>query len=488
MPTGRPQKQTVEKQRSSPIQQKRRSDSKSVSPNVNRSKSPCAIGDITDVKKFQDWLDLTYPTWLKGGKLNKGQGYGNCGPSTSKAWNLYKDEYLSVKSNVKGDTNITGSSEIEKLNRLFKFYTKNSTTPITIPLDTNLITEILTKSKDLNISIPLAYVRTIYEKYGDNIFQIAIPKEYEDDLSGKKISIDLQLETFHNLFKLILEQSDDYTILRINNNVLEPKSYNDKSNITINTIANDVNTSLKTNSDNYQYPDKSDTISKIKKTMGYTTEQGPIMTNEFSKFIVNYQRQHQLPVTGEIDTDLVIKLYSKLKSEPKTTSETPPTSNQKPIVSSEFANNKNVKDILLYSQRIDLTGIPDWDSCRMLIDTYSKKIPVIQQSITVGNMSDVDVNDVTLKGIKKSVEWCIAKHRNKFRLKISDMNRIGNLEGKFKINKDIFNPKTPTVTEPTVTPTVTEPTSTPTGNNPVNPKTPTVDNPTSTTTGNKPTS
>ena len=422
--------------------------SKSVSPNVNRSKSPCAIGDITDVKKFQDWLDLTYPTWLKGGKLNKGQGYGNCGPSTSKSWNLYKDEYLSVKSNVKDDTNITGGSEIEKLNRLFKFYTKNSTL-ITIPLDGNLITEILTKSKDLNISVPLAYVRTIYEKYGNNIYQIAIPKEYEKDLSGKKISIDLQLERFNSLLNLILEQSDEYVVLRINNNVLEPKSYNDKSNITINTIANDGNTSLKTNSDNYQYPDKSDTISKIKTQMGYETEQGPVMTKEFSNFIIEYQKQNQLPVTGEIDTDLIINLFPNLKSKPKTTSETPPTSNQRPIVSSEFANNKNVKDILIYSKRVDLTGNPDWDTCRMLIDTYSKKIPVIQQSIDVKNMSGVD-KDVTLTGIKKSVEWCIAKHRNKFRLKISDMNRIGNLQKPFNINKDIFNkPETPTVNNST---------------------------------------
>jgi hypothetical protein len=423
--------------------------SKSVSPNINRSKSPCAIGDITDVKKFQDWLDLTYPTWLKGGKLNKGQGYGNCGPSTSKSWNLYKDEYLSVKSNVKDDTNITGGSEIEKLNRLFKFYTKNSTEPITIPLDTNLITEILTKSKDLNISVPLAYVRTIYEKYGNNIYQIAIPKEYEKDLSGKKISIDLQLERFNSLLNLILEQSDEYVVLRINNNVLEPKSYNDKSNITINTIANDGNTSLKTNSDNYQYPDKSDTISKIKTQMGYETEQGSVMTKEFSNFIIEYQKQNQLPVTGEIDTDLIINLFPNLKSKPKTTSETPPTSNQKPIVSSEFANNKNVKDILIYSKRVDLTGNPDWDTCRMLIDTYSKKIPVIQQSISVGNMKGIET-DVTLTSIKNSVEWCIAKHRNKFRLKISDMNRIGNLQKPFNINKDIFNkPETPTVNNST---------------------------------------
>jgi cytoskeletal protein RodZ len=48
---------------------------------------------VDDVKKFQDWMDSKYPTWLKGGKLNKGSGYGTYGPSTQKAWKTYGSEY-----------------------------------------------------------------------------------------------------------------------------------------------------------------------------------------------------------------------------------------------------------------------------------------------------------------------------------------------------------------------------------------------------------
>jgi hypothetical protein len=51
-----------------------------------------------EIKKFQDWLDSNYPTWLKNGKLNKGSGYGSYGPNTENAYKAYGsiyNEYLS---------------------------------------------------------------------------------------------------------------------------------------------------------------------------------------------------------------------------------------------------------------------------------------------------------------------------------------------------------------------------------------------------------
>jgi len=46
-----------------------------------------------ETKIFQDWLDFYYPTWYKGGKLNKGVGYGTFGPRTTSAWNTYKTKW-----------------------------------------------------------------------------------------------------------------------------------------------------------------------------------------------------------------------------------------------------------------------------------------------------------------------------------------------------------------------------------------------------------
>ena len=42
--------------------------------------------NTAQVKAFQNWLDVKYPTWLNGGKLNKQtlKGYGNYGHQLKK--------------------------------------------------------------------------------------------------------------------------------------------------------------------------------------------------------------------------------------------------------------------------------------------------------------------------------------------------------------------------------------------------------------------
>ncbi len=55
---------------------------------------------VNEIKNFQDWLDATYPTWLRNGKLNKSAGYGNYGTNTENAYKTYGSiytNYLSTK-------------------------------------------------------------------------------------------------------------------------------------------------------------------------------------------------------------------------------------------------------------------------------------------------------------------------------------------------------------------------------------------------------
>ena len=48
----------------------------------------------SDVKAFQDWMDVNHPNWVKEvANLNKGKGYGTYGPSTKKAWGKYGSDY-----------------------------------------------------------------------------------------------------------------------------------------------------------------------------------------------------------------------------------------------------------------------------------------------------------------------------------------------------------------------------------------------------------
>ena len=62
--------------------------------NVTVLAIPKSLKDAEGVKKFQDWMDINHPNWVKGKNLNKGGGYGKFGPSTSNAWAKYKNEYL----------------------------------------------------------------------------------------------------------------------------------------------------------------------------------------------------------------------------------------------------------------------------------------------------------------------------------------------------------------------------------------------------------
>lgn len=55
-----------------------------------------------EIQSFQNWLDVKYPTWLNGGKLNKGSGYGTFGPSTTNAWTNYGSGFVADMKALSG--------------------------------------------------------------------------------------------------------------------------------------------------------------------------------------------------------------------------------------------------------------------------------------------------------------------------------------------------------------------------------------------------
>jgi hypothetical protein len=80
---------------------------------------PTELKDINGVKAFQDWLDENKAGWASGyanGVLNKlGKGYGRMGPRTTKAWGLFKDEYLNPQKLTQDIPDIT-TQEIQQIN------------------------------------------------------------------------------------------------------------------------------------------------------------------------------------------------------------------------------------------------------------------------------------------------------------------------------------------------------------------------------------
>ena len=65
-----------------------------INPINPNNKIPTLLGDTEGVKKFQQWLNDTYPTWNSGKKLStKGKSFGTYGPKTEAAFKLYAKEY-----------------------------------------------------------------------------------------------------------------------------------------------------------------------------------------------------------------------------------------------------------------------------------------------------------------------------------------------------------------------------------------------------------
>jgi len=65
-------------------------------PNDNQSKPLLPFTSSAEIKAFQDWMDINYPTWLNNGRLSKGAGYGNYGSNTSNAYEIHKQEYCDI--------------------------------------------------------------------------------------------------------------------------------------------------------------------------------------------------------------------------------------------------------------------------------------------------------------------------------------------------------------------------------------------------------
>ena len=75
---------------------------------------PSKLKDSDGVKKFQDWMNDTYPTWNNGKPLSTtGKNYGTFGKKTENAWKTYSREYerFLLRESV-GNVGITTEEEI----------------------------------------------------------------------------------------------------------------------------------------------------------------------------------------------------------------------------------------------------------------------------------------------------------------------------------------------------------------------------------------
>ena len=382
-------------------------------------------------KDFQDWMDINHPNWVgctdnactNGRNLNKGNGYGNFGESTTKSWNLYGNDFnaqynpQSSGGNAQQIVAVDKAKEIfDKFNESVNFLSVNNE-KINLEYNqqvSNKIKHFLSKKYNEESS----YVGAILSLYGKNISKY----KTDEDIQSK---IDLQLPALQNYLTLyegikikrssglsqILEQASKIVVVNVVNGIpkkqTDDDNYKDAYSITIKSIIGG-GTELRKG-------DKSDTIVRVKEALGYTKDTTPYFTQDFDTFVIKYKGTNKLDNTnGNISKDLMcsIEQYKQLcltSSGQKTTAPPTNTTTSTPI---------ELKYLNDYATAVG-NGVPAYGTCKSLFDYYSEQALNYRRLKKVNQAPNITV--AQLQPIKDKILYCQKSSDLKDRAKLDTL-------------------------------------------------------------------
>ena len=396
-------------------------------------------------KDFQDWMDINHPNWVgctdnactNGRNLNKGNGYGNFGESTTKSWNLYGNDFnaqynpQSSGGNAQQIVAVDKAKEIfDKFNESVNFLSVNNE-KINLEYNqqvSNKIKHFLSK----NFNEESSYVGAILSLYGKNISKY----KTDEDIQSK---IDLQLPALQNYLTLyegikikrssglsqILEQASKIVVVNVVNGIpkkqTDDDNYKDAYSITIKSIIGG-GTELRKG-------DKSDTIVRVKEALGYTKDTTPYFTQDFDTFVIKYKGTNKLDNTnGNISKDLMcsIEQYKQLcltSSGQKTTAPPTNTTTSTPI---------ELKYLNDYATAVG-NGVPAYGTCKSLFDYYSEQALNYRRLKKVNQAPKITATD--LKPIQDKILYCQKSSDLKDRAKLDTL-----ISQRFRIQQDKDSP------------------------------------------------
>lgn len=410
------------------------------------------------VQQFQDWLDSNYPTWLNGGKLNKGSGYGSYGPSTQKAFTQYGSAYqnsLSSGGNTPTPQPVDNEKQLfDEYNNDVFFYSVNNER---FRVDYNQeIAKWLKYFTNKKFNKPTSYVGSVLASYGNMISKYKTDETIQNEIDTQLPTLQSYLKTLFEGIQIkrniglsqILEQISNLVTVNVVNRIpqkqTESDNYKDASNKTIKSIIG--------GGDEIRKGEKGDTILTIKNELGYTKDKTPYFTEDFNTFVIDYKGKKGLANdNGNISQDLICSIdrYKNLCSsisKQKTT--TPVVQKQLPI---------EVKYLNDYAKAVG-TGTPSEGACKSLFDYYAQQA----KDWDLGNKSGQPNTEITaelLKNAKVAVKRCKIGIKKNFYPR--DRKYILDKNNPFYIAEFEKESKTPTTTQ------ATKPTTPTIGTNPV---------------------
>ena len=387
---------------------------------------------IKKTKAFQDWMDINHPNWVgctdskctNGKNLNKGKGYGTFGQSTTKVWNLYGNDF-NAQYNPQSDgggaaqqsETVDKAKEIfDKFNESVNFLSVNNE-KFNLEYNqqvSNKIKHFLSK----NFNEETSYVGAILSLYGKNISKY----KTDEDIQSK---IDLHLPALQNYLTLyegiqlkrssglsqILEQASKIVVVNVVNGI--PKKQTEDDNYK--NASGKIITSVIGGGDEVIRGEKSDTVARIKKALGYTKDSTPYFTDDFDTFIRDYKGEKELDNTnGNISKELIcsIKQYEKLCLTLASQKTTAPPTNTTPAIPIEL---KNLTD----KANAVGTGIPAYETCKSLFDSYSEQALNYRRLKKVNQAPNITV--AQLQPIKDKILYCQKSSDLKDRAKLDTL-------------------------------------------------------------------
>jgi hypothetical protein len=368
-------------------------------------------GDKTPkIKAFQDWMDSTHPNWVgctdskctNGKNLNKGKGYGTFGPSTTKAWSEWGNDFnAQYNPQSGGGGNVQQPETVDKAKEIFDkfndsvFFRSVNNEPMNIEY-TPEIAKKIKYLKGLNYNDECSYLGAILALYGKIISKYKTDINTQNNIDTHLPYLQKYLQTINESLQLkrpnglarILEQVSDFVTVYIDNGVPRKENdddkYKDMSNVTIKSIIGG-GTELRKG-------DRSDTIVRVKEALGYDKDTTPYFTQDFDTFVIKYKGENELDNSNSnISRDLIcsIKQYQQLcstSSGQKTTA--PPTNTSIPI---------ELKYLNDFATAVG-NGVPSYDTCKKLFDYYS------EQALNYIRLKKVNKEPKDTEGIKKQLE------------------------------------------------------------------------------------
>ena len=388
------------------------------------------------VQQFQDWLDVNYPTWLNGGKLNKGKGYGSYGPSTQKAFTQYGSAYQNSSSN--SDGNIQQPETVDKEKQIFDkfndsvfFYSVNNER-MNIEY-TQQIGKWIKYYSSKKFNEESSYLGSVLSAYGNMISKYKTDEEIQTKIDTQLPNLQTYLKTLFEGIQLkrrgglsqILEQVSNLVTVNVVNRIPQKQTqddnYKDATNITIKSIIGG-GTELRKN-------DRSDTIVRVKSALGYTKDTTPYFTEDLNTFVINYKGTNKLDNTnGNITKDLLcsIEQYKQLcstSSGQKTTAPPTNTTSSTPI---------ELKYLNDYATAVG-NGIPEYGTCKSLFDYYSEQALNYRRLKKVNKAPNITKEQ--LQPIKDKILYCQKSSDLKDRAKLDTL-----ISQRFRIQQDKDSP------------------------------------------------